>query len=92
MRGISTISISVTVAAGAFWALDFAGFWDSWGIPAGHDAAVFFAVAAVALWLTRRADRLYRSLRGEYRRREAVLIRTVDRLAGPPTQPMPRLP
>lgn len=53
MRGISSVSITVTIVACAFWALDFGGFWDSRQRPSMHDAAVTVSVAAVMFWLAR---------------------------------------
>jgi len=46
----------------------------------------------LAAWLLRRReDRRFDALVAEYQRREAVLIRTISRLGGSPTGPMPRL-
>ena len=58
-------------------------------------AAGTSTVVAALCWLVRRQgwrdDDRHARLAAEYQRREAVLIRTISRLGGSPTGPIPRL-
>lgn len=95
-RSMRIGSITVTVAAAAFFVLDIIGALDRW--PAAgrgvHDGAVVTPVVAVMCWLIAFARRGYDAriagISGAYRRREAVLIEAVSR-PDAPTLPLPRL-
>jgi hypothetical protein len=88
-------SVSFTVTAAVTWG---AAEWAHWGEDARammRSAAVAVTILAAMCWVRRqarvRSDRRYADLADEYKRREAVLIRTISRLGGSPTGPMPRL-
>lgn len=103
-RPILIASIGFTAIAAVMWALAI-----GWGaahvymtaqlldrsgaIAATAVAGIWWAVLVAVLVLIRRDDERYRRLDGEYRRREAALIKTVGRLTGipTPTRPLPRL-
>jgi hypothetical protein len=98
--GLSTASIIAASAALGSWGLAAASAYaafDPRGLAIEVGAGTTSSLIAVMCWLTRgllkRDDARYRQLDGEYRRREAALIKTVARLSGypTPTQPLPRL-
>jgi hypothetical protein len=97
-RPISIGSTFFTVIAVVAWGLVAAGVRN----PVILDVAGTSAAIAAACWLAsllirrdddrhRRDDDRYRQVAGEYRRREAALIRTAGWLAERPTEPMTRL-
>lgn len=98
-RLISVASVAVTALAAATWGLAVAWTLTGSRLPVvrldGWAAVAVSALAGVC-WLARflimRDDARYRKLEGQYRRREAALIRTVARLAGVPTPPHPLPP
>lgn len=90
------LSIVATIVSIYLWVLDSLGKWDKWGVDSGHDATIACTFITVTLWLScarwRRSDRLWTSIRAEFRRREGAIIRVADRMAGAPTKPFRRIP
>lgn len=99
-RPIMIASILFTAIAAVMWGL--AIVWSDnhrcvTAMPLDRSGAIAVSVLAGIWWgvlvLARRDDRRNRQLDGEYRRREAVLIKTVGRITGipTPTKPLPIL-
>lgn len=98
-RVVLVISMVVTGAASALWGLAA----DHPNTALLRMGAVASVVLSGVSWYTfvlvlrddmRRArdEERSRQIDREYRRRETAMLRIADRLAGPPTQPMQRLP
>jgi hypothetical protein len=98
LRWVLVPAVSCTAAAPCLWALAVLATWpglDRRGLAIETAAAATSTVAAALCWLVRRQgwrdDVRLAELAAEYQRREAVLIRTISRLGGDPTGPMPCL-
>lgn len=103
MRVRPICAASMIVSAAALATCGLAVDWtigdtDLRAVPLVRSAAIAMLVIAVLCWamlaLVKRDDRKRQELDGEYRRREAVLIKTVARISGgipTPTQPLPHL-
>lgn len=92
----TVVSVAVTLVAAVMWGLAVAWTLTGSSLPVVRlDGWAAIAVSALAgvCWLWRflviRDDARHRKLEAEYRRREAVLLKTVARLAGVPTPPHP---
>lgn len=83
-------------AAAASWGLTAASLWAASLQGNGRTALAAVTVTSTIAWFVllreRRTDARLRQIEDEYRRREAVIIKTARLLAGaPPTGPQPRL-
>jgi hypothetical protein len=98
---IKVILTATFIAAVIFWGLTAASLTVDLLRGPGRPAVIVAAAVAshltwLVLWLhlrrEKRTDARLRQLEDEYRRREALLIKTIQRLAGAPTTgPQPRL-
>lgn len=91
------VMLAVSAAAAVVsWGLTGASLWASPLQGNGRTALAAVTITSTIAWFVllreRRTDARLRQIEAEYRRREAVIIKTARLLAGaPPTGPQPRL-